>query len=54
MAQVIQEVKQMWILKWTNTTGLTVKLTHQYESDIYKFGELLLNEGKDISVCKME
>lgn len=54
MAQVIQEIKQMWILKWTNGVGQQVKLTHQYEEDIYKFGELLLSEGKDISVCQME
>jgi hypothetical protein len=46
--------KQMYILKWTNKHGLEVKLTHQYESDIYKFGEVLISEGKEISVCPME
>ena len=46
--------KQMYVLKWTNRNGLEVKLTHQYESDIYKFGEVLISEGKEISVCPME
>ena len=46
--------KQMYVLKWTNRLGLEVKLTHQYESDIYKFGEVLISEGKEISVCPME
>jgi hypothetical protein len=50
----ITEQKQMWILAWTNSFGLEVKLTHQYEEDIYKFGEVLLSEGKEISVCRME
>ena len=48
------EDKQLYILKWTNKHGLEVKLTHQYETDIYKFGEVLISEGKEISVCPME
>ena len=55
MSQITEtETKQMWILAWTNSFGLEVKLTHQYESDIYKFGEVLLSEGKSITVCPME
>jgi hypothetical protein len=46
--------RQMWILAWKNKKGLEVKLTHQYEEDIYKFGEVLLSEGKEITVCPME
>jgi hypothetical protein len=46
--------KQMYILKWTNGLGNEVKMTHQYKEDIYKFGEVLLSEGKEISVCQME
>jgi len=54
MAQVILKEKQMWILEWKNRFGEPVRFTHQYESEIYKFGEALINEGKDITVCPME
>ncbi len=53
-SKITFEDKQMYVLKWTNRNGLEVKLTHQYESDIYKFGEVLISEGKEISVCPME
>lgn len=55
MSQITEnQVKQMWILAWDNKFGQEVKLTHQYEEDIYKFGEVLLSEGKDIRICRME
>ena len=50
--EIIQE-KQMWILSWKNRFGETIKLTHQYDTDIYKYGEVLINEGKQIKVCLM-
>ena len=54
MSQETMQRQEMWILSWKNRLGKTVNLTHQYEYEIYKFGELLINEGKDISVCPME
>lgn len=53
MAQEIIQEKQMWILSWKNRFGETIKLTHQYDTDIYKYGEVLINEGKQIKVCLM-
>jgi len=46
--------KQMYVLSWTNKFGETISMTHQYKEDIYKFGEVLLSEGKEITVCQME
>lgn len=46
--------KQMYEIKWTNRHGLEVKLTHQYDTDVYKLGEVLISEGKEISICPME
>jgi len=54
MTQLILKEKQMWILSWNNRFGKPVSLTHQYDTDVYKWGEILYNEGKDISVCPME
>ena len=54
MSQQTMQKQEMWILSWVNRLGQTVNLTHQYEHEIYKFGELLINEGKDIKVCPME
>ena len=44
----------MYVLKWTNSLGQKIQLTHQYDTDIYKFGEILMAEGKEICICQME
>jgi hypothetical protein len=49
----MSQEKQMYVLKWTNSLGLELKLTHQFVEDVYKFGEMLLSEGKEITICQM-
>ena len=49
-----QKTKQMYVLTWTNSHGKGISLTHQYVEDVYKFGEVLLSEGKEIRICQME
>ena len=51
MEQVL--VKRMWILSWKNRFGELIQLTHQCDSDVYKWGEILINERKDVRVCQM-
>jgi len=53
MSQTLENQKQMWIIEWTNKFGDSVKLTHQYEDEVYKFTEVLINEGKQVRVCQM-
>ena len=44
----------MYTISWLNRFYKTISLTHQYDSDVYKLGEALINEGKQITVCRME